>query len=212
MLNHRFWSKVAVKTENECWEWTANRNNKGYGMFSLGSIIGKKLAHRLSYEESFGKIPEGMEILHSCDNPSCVNPSHLSAGTRKDNMVDAVQKGRSAGMKLADASVIALLKDYIRGMSHADIAIKYGISVRSVPDFVTGDSRKWLHGKHGCPTTEELRNARNMKPGALLTADLVLEIREKLKQGVMGKDLAAMYGVHKATISDIKLRKIWDDI
>lgn len=181
-------------------------------MFSVNSYVGKKLAHRLSYENQNGKIPYGMHIMHSCDNPACVNPSHLSAGSRRDNMTDCAKKGRNINMKLADASVISLLKDYINGMSHANIAEKYGISVKSVPDFVTGESRSWLHGKHGCPTTDELRKAKNTTPNALLTPDIVLEIRDKLKQGAMGKDLAIAYGVHKATISDIKLRKIWKDI
>ena len=212
MLNERFWSKVAVRTDKDCWEWQANKNNKGYGMFSINSYVGKKLAHRLSYENSFGKIPDGMHILHSCDNPACVNPSHLSAGTRSDNMTDCASKGRTGNMALADVSVICLLKDYIEGMSHADIASKYGISVKTVPDFVTGDSRKWLHGKHGCPSTEEIRNAKNLKPNATLTAETVLEIRKKLKSGMMGKDIAIEYGVHSATVSDIKLRKIWKDI
>lgn len=181
-------------------------------MFSVNSFVGKKLAHRLSYEAVNGKIPEGMHIMHSCDNPRCVNPKHLSAGTHADNMIDAAMKGRSGNMLVSDSSVIALLKDYIAGMSRAEIASKYGISVRSVPDFTGGKSRAWLHGKHGCPTLEELKKAKNLKPGALLTAEKVREIRERIASGEQGKLLAEEYGVHKATISDIKLRKIWKDI
>lgn len=128
------------------------------------------------------------------------------------NMVDSASKGRAGNMKLADASVISLLKDYIAGMSHAEIAAKYGISVKSVPDFTTGKSRAWLHGNHGCPSLQELKDARNLKPGALLTAEMVLEIRSRLANGEQGKLLAEEFGVHKATISDIKLRKIWADI
>src|SRR5690606_5052838 len=136
MLNHRFWSKVTVKTQSDCWEWHANRNNKGYGLFRPGGSAPKKLAHRLSYEHAYGKIPDGMHILNSCANPACVNPAHHSAGTLRDNMTDAAQKGRAAGMKLADASVIDLLKDNVAGMSHAGIAAKYRLSVKSVPDYV----------------------------------------------------------------------------
>lgn len=181
-------------------------------MFCVDSYIGKKLAHRLSYESTNGKIPAGMHIMHSCDNPACVNPMHLSAGTAKDNMQDCSSKFRFGGMKLRDADVIALLRDYVAGMGREGIADKYGISITSVNDYTTEHARSRLHGKHGCPTTEEIRAAKNLKPGAVLTAEVVLEIRAKLKAGRMGKDLAAEYGMHKATISDIKLRKIWKDI
>lgn len=211
MVIERFWSKVSVKSEAECWEWQANKNNKGYGLYRPGGAAPKVLAHRLSYEFKNGSIPLGMHILHSCDNPACVNPEHLSAGTRKENMVDSAQKGRTAGMALADASVINLLKDYTDGMGHAHIAAKYGISVKSVPDFTGGKSRAWLHGKHGCPSLQELKDAKNLKPNAIATAEIVLEIRARLARGEQGKDLAVEYGLHKATISDIKLRKIWRD-
>lgn len=181
-------------------------------MFSMGTYVGKKLAHRVSYEMHNGPIPKGMHIMHSCDNPACVNPNHLSAGTRSDNMTDCAQKGRNANMSLADASVIALLNDYIEGMGHSEIASKYGISIRTVPDFVSGRSRPWLHGKHGCPTLEDLKAAKKAKKWATLTPEIVTEIRQRLKAGEMGKDLAVEYGIHKATISDVKLRKIWADI
>ena len=86
----RFWSKV--KKTPECWLWTAYRDNKGYGEFGLDRKVHK--AHRVAYLLTYGAIPEGAHILHSCDNPQCVNPKHLRAGTRKDNMQDKVQRGR----------------------------------------------------------------------------------------------------------------------
>ena len=55
MLDDRFWSKVDKDTASGCWEWTANKNNKGYGMFSVNSYVGKQLAHRLCYEDAKGK-------------------------------------------------------------------------------------------------------------------------------------------------------------
>lgn len=181
-------------------------------MFSVNSYVGKKLAHRLSYEDANGTIPVGMHIMHSCDNPACVNPSHLSAGTAGDNMQDCSRKFRFGGMKLRDADVISLLRDYVSGMGRQDIAYKYGISIKSVNDYTTRGVRHRLHGKHGCPTTEDLRAAKNLKPGAITDSATVLEIRRRLANGEQGKDLAKEYGLHKATISDIKLRKIWKDI
>ena len=86
----RFWDKVD-KT-GECWIWTASKNKKGYGRFGFGSRA--QLAHRVSWLLSNGEIPDGMLACHTCDNPPCVNPSHLWLGTQKDNVVDMSSKGR----------------------------------------------------------------------------------------------------------------------
>ena len=99
---NRFWSKVNKNTESGCWEWTAGRDGHGYGKFYLhGKDIG---AHRASWEIHNGKIPEaegyhGMCVLHKCDNPLCINPSHLWLGTNLDNMRDRDKKGRAAHMR-----------------------------------------------------------------------------------------------------------------
>lgn len=94
MLDDRFWAKVAVKEPNECWEWNATRNNKGYGLFRPGGMAEKRLAHRLSWEARNRKLRPGECVLHKCDNPGCVNPGHLFVGSRRDNMQDCVKKGR----------------------------------------------------------------------------------------------------------------------
>ncbi|MFJ9387747.1 HNH endonuclease signature motif containing protein [Nocardioides sp. NPDC101246] len=86
----RFWSKVA-KTET-CWIWSAYRDEKGYGSFGWNGKLIK--AHRAAYELTFGPIPSGAHVLHSCDNPSCVNPDHLSLGTHTENMRQKVARGR----------------------------------------------------------------------------------------------------------------------
>ena len=92
-LEERFWPKVN-KTEN-CWLWTANKNNQGYGLIRLGGTARKVLAHRVSWEFANGPIPSNMCVLHACDTPLCVNPSHLFLGTLADNMADKESKGRS---------------------------------------------------------------------------------------------------------------------
>lgn len=88
----RFWFKVAITANpNRCWNWTAT--GARYGMFKVGKADYK--ANRLAYWLSYKEDPAEMEVMHSCDNPKCCNPKHLSLGTHWENMQDMVKKGRS---------------------------------------------------------------------------------------------------------------------
>lgn len=90
----RFWDKVCVGTQDECWEWQAS-TTMGYGQFRLHNKILR--AHRLAWSMANSKhIPEDLLVMHSCDNRKCCNPDHLSLGTHQDNVDDMVAKGRSA--------------------------------------------------------------------------------------------------------------------
>jgi hypothetical protein len=92
---HHTLASRSVATENGCMEWTLHRMKDGYGRIKICGQL--KLAHRLSYELSVGPIPDGICVLHRCDNPPCVNPDHLFLGTRTDNSEDMVRKGRHRG-------------------------------------------------------------------------------------------------------------------
>lgn len=86
----RFWSRV--DKDGACWEWAGARHPQGYGVFSAG---GRSLrAHRFAFQLANGPIPEGMFVLHSCDNPPCVNPAHLRLGSHADNMRDMSARRR----------------------------------------------------------------------------------------------------------------------
>lgn len=90
----RFENKV--NKEGDCWLWTGTTYRRGYGHFrrKIGDKWVMYKAHRYSYEYHNGQIPIGSIIRHTCDNPKCVNPSHLLVGTHKDNSQDMMSRGR----------------------------------------------------------------------------------------------------------------------
>jgi len=91
----RFWSKVVAQA-NGCWDWTGAMTSAGYGSF--GAVTYPKVrmisSHKWVWERSRGPVPEGMVLMHSCDNRRCVNLAHLSLGTVSDNNRDMCRKGR----------------------------------------------------------------------------------------------------------------------
>lgn len=93
----RFWAKVDIKKENECWLWTASVNSKGYGSFAIEkkkTALAHKVSWALAYNDGVLSSPK-YHVMHSCDVRRCVNPNHLSLGTPNDNVRDAIKKGRA---------------------------------------------------------------------------------------------------------------------
>lgn len=93
MTDLPFMERVEYDTNGGCWLWTGQEAHNGYGVFK------KKRAHRVSYEMHNGPIPKDLVICHKCDTPACVNPSHLFAGSVKDNIQDMISKGRRGACK-----------------------------------------------------------------------------------------------------------------
>ncbi len=89
-----FWAKVARSDKDACWPWIGRYTRRGYGALTYHQRLWN--AHRLAYTLTYGPIPDGMMVCHSCDNTLCCNPSHLWLGTNADNMHDAHVKGRMA--------------------------------------------------------------------------------------------------------------------
>lgn len=94
-LEERFWAKVDVRGQGECWTWRGARTRAGYGELNGGARgTGMLYAHRVSYEMHFGPIAAGLFVCHRCDVRECVAPHHLFLGTAADNNRDMLAKGR----------------------------------------------------------------------------------------------------------------------
>lgn len=93
-VKERFWAKVAKAGPDECWLWAGSTRHGGYGSLRGEGSRTCISAHRYSYEQHKGQIPDGTVVCHSCDTPACVNPAHLWAGTELQNALDKERKGR----------------------------------------------------------------------------------------------------------------------
>ena len=164
-LPTRFWDKVD-KSSNGCWLWTAangaGRWGSGIGRTGYGTfkIQGKpKRVHRLSACDYYGDLPKGMSVLHKCDTPLCVNPSHLYLGTHADNMRDMAIRHRARGgalpgerngsAKLTERIVLEARQLYATGKySQSELARRYGlVSQQTLQKAIVG--KTWTHVKGG---------------------------------------------------------------
>lgn len=146
-VESRFWSKVEIRGEDECWPWQGNTKPE-YGRFRRpsGSLVG---SHIMAYELTNGKPPDGLDICHKCDNPPCCNPKHLFAGTTSDNIKDAILKGRlkmsgefSPAAKLTDKQVEEIRSLSELGYSNKKLAEMYAVSSSHVCNLKVGRFRK----------------------------------------------------------------------
>ena len=138
----RFWEKVDIKEDSECWPWTASVDTDGYGWFSFKSETAKKgktvMAHRYSALLHYKEIEEGKLVRHTCDNRSCVNPAHLVLGSAADNSADMVERNRqSRGEKqhqanFTDVEAREILVKYAKAKEEGKL---YGILERLAKEY-----------------------------------------------------------------------------
>ena len=147
-VEDRFWPKVDIRGPNDCWLWKAGKDRDSYGTFRLYGKTHR--AHHIAFVFANDRWPaKGMQILHSCDNPSCVNPNHLSEGTSQDNANDSVRRHRQArgstqGLsKFSEADIPAIRQRWSNGEPIRQIARDMGVgptTIRSICHRLT-----WKH-------------------------------------------------------------------
>lgn len=212
-----FQSRYEIDPLTGCWIWTGDKDKNGYGLWQLkkvslggGRYLRKRIrASRLSYEIHWGPIPDGMRVLHTCDNPPCVNPEHLFLGTPKQNSEDMAAKGRSprgerqGRSKLTEVDVIEIRNS---NETLEQLAARYGVSFQSISDAMNG--RTWAHIKvkriSSSADNQFRRGERN--GSAKLDEQKVREIRS---MSGTNASIAKIYGVSDVLIGKIRSRTIW---
>lgn len=190
----RFWDSVDRRGPDECWPWIASaKTSGGYGQFFALAVRGGRnvLAHRISYILHYGAVPSGRPLIcHSCDNPPCINPAHLFAGTPRDNTRDSIQKGRWGWWRGTD------WENRGRGMRNGA--------------YTHPESRHFglrnISARH-----PEIRRGE-MNGRAVLTEGDVAQIRAALRDGWRQQDLAVQFGISKSLVSEIKRDRVWKHV
>ena len=156
-----FHARVKRGEAAECWPWTGGATVTGYGCVWFNHR--QDMAHRVAYILANGELPEGLHILHACDNPPCCNPAHLSVGTAGDNNRDAIRKGRHShgpahsdalrarafrgesvpNSRLSESDVVRIRQSLASGETHTAIALRYGVRRETISSI--NQNRTWRH-------------------------------------------------------------------
>jgi hypothetical protein len=142
-------------TDGECWLWLGSCSPNGYGRFYLGFFDGKAKytgAHRYAWERANRPLLPGEVVRHRCDNPPCVRPDHLAAGSQGENLHDAAVKGRLRGHGKGERHCFAKLRDddvpeiralLASGISQREVAGRFGVNQSQISRISSGD--RWRH-------------------------------------------------------------------
>lgn len=188
-LEERFWRGVEPGSLDACWPWRGACLPYGKVTDSDGR---QRPAHRVSLEIHLGrKVPAALEVLHSCDNPACVNPHHLSEGTHADNMAEmsvrrrAAAGERSAVVKLSTSDVHEVHRLATTGLTNMQIAGRFDVNQSTISRILTGKRRPDVP-----VSLEGDRRRRKLSNGD------VGAIRAAMAQGVPADEIAGQYNIN----------------
>lgn len=248
-LATRFWDKVAICQHGTdctlcCWPWHGNMV-RAYGKMSVPKALRpntnkEQRATRVCWFLVHGVWPGDMHVLHTCDNPPCVQPAHLWLGTIDDNQKDSMRKGRrpigdahglrkhpearrrgeeNAYAKLTAAEVYAIRGYAKRGYPPAQLAAVYRVSAGNISAIIRGNS--WAHLREeeappfvnmlGDPWPKQIPRG-SQRPNAKVTESDVRTIRLSASEGITQAMLAEIYNVSPSLIQLIVQRKTWTHV
>lgn len=154
-LADRLWAKVDIRGSDECWLWNGGLTLGGYGAIRRGDGTRAQIgAHVAAFEVTNGPVPEGHEVLHTCDIRRCCNPAHLFDGTQAANIADMHEKGRAKVGQ--DHGMAVLTNDQVLAIwagagiqRSSDLASEYGVSLQTIGKIARRE--RWAHLTDGLP-------------------------------------------------------------
>ncbi len=192
-VEERFRAKIGNRTEMGCLLWTGAHGRSGHGQLLVDGRL--DTAQRVAWRLANGPIPEGLHVLHRCDNPPCVEPTHLFLGTHADNMADMLAKGRKVvvrgdanpATKVTDEQVETMRAAYRAGDTQASLARRFGLNAATVSRMVRGESR----GGNGCV----------LRPRSRVSDQQLAEMRQAWSAGESQSAIGRRMGLHSSYVS-----------
>lgn len=193
-----------INSETGCWVWNWSVERKGYATIVVDGKHRK--AHRVAYELGNGLIPEGHILRHLCNNPSCINPAHLVAGTQVENSRDMVSAGNQRHQKLMLEDAVEIRLQFAAGgISMAEIARQWGVSTGAIQQAI---ANKTFYDANYTPPPKG-RSRKNAEP---IGESVAKEIRRLVRdEGVKRKQLAKEFNLSRGAVDSIVNNQLYPD-